>query len=393
MKWFTYLLRHGIVVALVIGIAIAYVYRQQLFPKFFEQGTEEITVATHADEGQSSESAMDVSTSNQADKTSQQDSPVPGQAVTATSADVRSANDAAVKSKESMPSDITSGMSPAAKATAQKETADVSQAGQQNVVPETGVSLEAGVALDNLDANVAMADKGKQVRPANTATAAQGGAATTPSTKQPGSSTVNKDAAHPVDRAAGMMKDPLNTTSGMMQNPAQAMSGMMKPVTPGSGVATDSASTQTQPIAPGVSTNQGQSLDRLADANRSPMPAPPTTATAQRPEVSLQQRYYQIINQARQAYWQGQIQQSVDYYQQAIKLMPAYPDGHGELGNVYYSQGEWDKSGESLYQAAIRLLDKGRSDKAYNMLMIIRGLQHERAAELEKRIQAQQSER
>jgi uncharacterized protein HemY len=71
--------------------------------------------------------------------------------------------------------------------------------------------------------------------------------------------------------------------------------------------------------------------------------------------------------------------------------MPETPDGYGELGNVHYAQGEWDKAGESLYQAAIRLLDKGRSDKAYNMLSIIRGLQHERAAELEKRLQAQQS--
>ncbi len=96
---------------------------------------------------------------------------------------------------------------------------------------------------------------------------------------------------------------------------------------------------------------------------------------------------------ARKAYWQGQYEQSENYYKQAIEAEPANPDSYGELGNVYYSQGLWDESGENLYQSAIRLLDQNRPDKAYNMLSIIQGLKHKRGAELETRLQEFQSKK
>jgi tetratricopeptide (TPR) repeat protein len=147
---------------------------------------------------------------------------------------------------------------------------------------------------------------------------------------------------------------------------------------------------QVQPSAPGAAPVQRQAYPGWPGAYRQPQqPAAAATTPALGPEASSQQEYQQVINKARHAYWQGQYQQSVSLYEQAIKLMPETPDGYGELGNVHYAQGEWDKAGESLYQAAIRLLDKGRTDKANNLLSIIRGLQHERAAELEKRLQAQ----
>lgn len=37
MKWFSYIFRHGFIIVLVCAISITYVYRQQLFPAFFEK--------------------------------------------------------------------------------------------------------------------------------------------------------------------------------------------------------------------------------------------------------------------------------------------------------------------------------------------------------------------
>ncbi len=277
----------------------------------------------------------------------------------------------------------------------QQDVADVAKPDQQPVVEKT--PHEAGIATDKSDPRVSMVDEGSPVGPAKSAKAEQDSAVATRTPQQPGTATVNEEAAGPARMASGMMKDPLKTMSGMMQNPAQTMSGMMNPAAPGSsGVSKDSENTQTQTLAPEASTGQRQIAEGHAPAYRPqmsapPPPLPPVTATGQQAEIPPQQQYYQIINKARHAYWQGQYQQSVEDYQQAIELMPESPDGHGELGNVYYAQGEWDKAGESLYQAAIRLLDKGRSDKANNMLSIIRGLRHERAMELEKRLQTQRS--
>ncbi len=97
-------------------------------------------------------------------------------------------------------------------------------------------------------------------------------------------------------------------------------------------------------------------------------------------------QYLTVINKARQVYWQGKYKESIGYYKQAIKLIPENPEAYGELGNLYYSQGEWQKAGESLYQSASRLLDNGLTGKVYHLLTIIRGLKPERAKELENRL-------
>jgi hypothetical protein len=406
MKWLTYLLRHGIVVALVVGIAIAYVYRQELFPMFYEQGAEEISVASQADEGPSTDAAKDVATSADAAMTGSQDSSTTAPLV----ADETPTIDASKQTRPTMapeaqqmapeaqqsvtqPADQAAKMATTDQSVKDVQSADAGSSSDKLAAqmparsPETTMTAQKDVAA----ASAPMADKGSPLEPAKIAGAGQDSAATTQGPEQSATSSVNKGSADPARMATGMMQDPLRSMSGMMQNPQQTMPGMMTPAAPGTGAAAkDSANTQAQAPAPGTAARQTQMAPRYSPAYRQQMPAPPATATMQRPEVTPQQQYTQIINRARQAYWQGQYQQSINYYQQAIKLMPESADGHGELGNVYYTQGEWDKAGESLYQSAIRLLDKGRSDKAYNMLSIIRGLRHERAAELEKRLQAQQ---
>ncbi len=545
MKWFKFLLRHGLVVAVVVGIAIVYVYRQQLFPKFFESGTEEISVAQKADEAPSTTSDKDVVTPDAGVTSDSKDLPVVGHAEPASPAPVADRQPVVTAPIEQTHVESTATMPPSTVAP-QQQVADIAETPPQAVIKAT--PTEAGIAIDKPASGVAMSDQGSLEANVKTAQPEQDKAVAASGSEQADAAAPNKGSIDPAKMASGMMKDPIKSMSGMMQNPSQAMSGMINPSAPDSSAAAQSpAQTKTQTATPGASPDQGQAYpgpgaygqqrpaptggmqqpqstatgvtpgqDRVypgwpgaygqqrpapAAGMQQPQPqstapgvspdqdqaypgpgaygqqrpaptggmqqpqpttpgvspgqgraypgwpgaygqqrpaptagmqqpqsqpqpqpqpqpttpgvspgqgrvypgwpgaygqqrpAPTATAPAQTPEQSSRQEYQQIINKARQAYWQGQYPQSAKYYQQAIDLLPESPDAHGELGNLYYDQGEWDKAGESLYQAAIRLIENGRSDKAFTMLSIIRGLKHKRADELEKRLQGQRSAR
>jgi len=134
----------------------------------------------------------------------------------------------------------------------------------------------------------------------------------------------------------------------------------------------------------------------LTEANTTSLPTDASAQTGKTNEratmdeaqdnASQQQRYLELLNNGRQAYWQGQYEQAVNSYQQAAELQPDNPDIYGELGNVYYRQGDWENAGESFYQAAVRLIKLNRPDRAAYMLSIISGLKKERATELQEQL-------
>lgn len=409
MKWFSYLLRHGIVVALVVGIAITYVYRQQLFPKFFEQ-EDELSLAGNADKDvQDSVSKENLApdaplaTSDTDDRQAMRNTQTikeepagkvssvqPGDSADAGQAgkDMHSATTGRMPDQVEIQPGPQAGQLAAKTAPRQEQVA--TQPGQHQST--ASMPIEAGVAIDKpVPGTVPLAQHGS-TEPAGAATRSADRKATTEDVAQD-KVPASKDSAHPVDMAAGMIKDPARSLSGMMQNPGQAMTGMMNRVVPGGKTApadqAEAGVQQAQPDKPGPVPDRLQQQAGSVDANRPQMAAPPMAMQSR--ELPPKQKFYQLINKARHAYWQNRYQESVSYYQQAIKLMPDSPEGYGELGNVYYTQGEWDKSGENLYQSAIRLLDQGRADKAHSMLLIIRGLKHERADDLEQRLQALQS--
>jgi hypothetical protein len=97
-----------------------------------------------------------------------------------------------------------------------------------------------------------------------------------------------------------------------------------------------------------------------------------------------------LLREARLAYQRNALPEAEQLYQQLIEIAPEDPNAYGELGNVYYVQGQWEQAGEAYYQAAMRLLDAGQTSQVEYLLRIIQGLSPARAKKLQNRLAGQQ---
>ena len=111
-------------------------------------------------------------------------------------------------------------------------------------------------------------------------------------------------------------------------------------------------------------------------------PASEPAATGQVGKVST----YQVLAAAREAFWLRDYVVAERHYNELISLDPANPDGYGELGNMYFSQGEWEKASVAYYEAGVRLLSEGMVSEAQQLVEVIRGLNGTQADDLEKEI-------
>jgi hypothetical protein len=103
------------------------------------------------------------------------------------------------------------------------------------------------------------------------------------------------------------------------------------------------------------------------------------------------EKAYQLLASAREAYWLRDYEKAESDYRNLIKLEPDNPDGYGELGNMYFSQGQWDEAATAYYEAGQRLIGQGLLDQAEELVAVIRGLNGARADELEQKITAARS--
>ena len=92
---------------------------------------------------------------------------------------------------------------------------------------------------------------------------------------------------------------------------------------------------------------------------------------------------YQLLAAAREAYWLRDYEQAEQHYRALIAMDPENPDGYGELGNMYFSQGDWEKAATAYYEAGVRLVDQGLTDHAMQLVEVIRGLDGNQASQLE----------
>jgi hypothetical protein len=95
---------------------------------------------------------------------------------------------------------------------------------------------------------------------------------------------------------------------------------------------------------------------------------------------------YKVMAKAREAFWLRDFDTAEQQYRTLTQLEPDNPDGYGELGNMYFSQGKWDEAAAAYYEAATRLLDEGLVVQAREMLEVIRGLNGPQASDLEAQI-------
>jgi tetratricopeptide (TPR) repeat protein len=97
---------------------------------------------------------------------------------------------------------------------------------------------------------------------------------------------------------------------------------------------------------------------------------------------------YQLLAAARESFWLRDYEGAERQYRQLIGVEPENPDGYGELGNMYFSQGEWDAAASAYYQAGVRLITAGQLSQASELVDVIRGLDGARADDLDQLITA-----
>jgi tetratricopeptide (TPR) repeat protein len=121
--------------------------------------------------------------------------------------------------------------------------------------------------------------------------------------------------------------------------------------------------------------------------------APDTAAdTGQaRAEPAATTTPYRVLAAAREAYWLRDYAAAEQKYQELIALDPDNPDGYGELGNMYFSQGDWEKASAAYYEAGTRLATEGLYDRARQLVEVIRGLNGGQADDLEQQIEVAES--
>jgi len=108
---------------------------------------------------------------------------------------------------------------------------------------------------------------------------------------------------------------------------------------------------------------------------------PPQANTRTEPEAP-----YKVLAKARESFWLRDFETAEQLYRKLTQLEPDNPDGYGELGNMYFSQGKWDEAATAYYEAGTRLLDEGLVSQARDMLEVIRGLNGPQASDLEAQI-------
>jgi predicted Zn-dependent protease len=99
-----------------------------------------------------------------------------------------------------------------------------------------------------------------------------------------------------------------------------------------------------------------------------------------------QEKPYQLLADAREAYWLREYDTAESKYLALTRLEPDNPDGYGELGNMYFSQGKWDQAATAYYAAGVRLVEQGLLEQAEELIAVIRGLNGANADDLEQKI-------
>jgi len=93
-----------------------------------------------------------------------------------------------------------------------------------------------------------------------------------------------------------------------------------------------------------------------------------------------------LLRSARLAFNQGELDVAVSKYNELIELENDEADFYGELGNVYYAMGSWDKAGVAYYEAATRLIETGQLAQVGYLQRVLQGLDAERAEKLNKQM-------
>lgn len=325
------LLSHGFAVAVVVLLAIGLIYRGELFPDL--QRPAFLTADSGTVPADGTESADD-----------QPETPPIQEPESAQTSTV----DMAVTEPPAAPAEAGSGV-PAEEAAASPATetpAPVALPGDE--VPADEVAAMAPPSTVESPGHPEMTDTGTREEPAM----------------------VPESAAHTEvePTATGQMPTIPPVTTSV---PGSMKAGIAPPAETGQ-AATD-LTTESQ---------AGESLSAATD--EVPGAAPESSPSVATPEAK---RPYELLAAAREAYWLHDYDLAEENYRKWAELEPDNPDGYGELGNLFFSQGKWEEAASAYYEAGVRLVKSGNIQPARELLEVIRGLNGAQSEDLERLIQ------
>ena len=264
---------------------------------------------------------------------------------------------------------------------------------------ENSTPAEAPQATATVDSSDDSADQTTEDTPVNTDDAAVDGSATTvgsaPATTDADSnddSTVQASAETIIatdDTTVVETETKVETASETIDTDSDVDSTVQTPA--GTTTSTDTAvavetipAVETAPITATEATTPAASDAPAAE----PLAAPVTEDAPQTIAGATSETPYEVMAKAREAFWLRDFEQAEQQYRKLTQLDPDNPDGYGEMGNMYFSQGKWDESAAAYYEAGTRLLQDGLVQQARQMVDVIRGLNGAQADDLEAQIDA-----
>lgn len=390
MNLFARILSHGFALIVVALLAIGLIYRGDLFPDMelpaflaFDQTQEDAAddeTDTDSLEEPDQAAADDAERAAGGPATGAAISPQPIESPRRAAPDVDSAEDQAVPASTAdtgvVPGTVAGDMDEAASAV--DTVGDAVSTAADTAATTADRAAETGIAMPAADV------AGEQDDRVSTAVDA---AATSADRAAEATVAVPADvdaAATSADRAA----EAAVTVPAAVDAPATdavEVPGLLPPVDTAAQGAAQTAATAVErparadagvvPAAEGVA-----APDVTVSAEDEQAMLPPLAAAA--PAVDEAVSTYRLLAAAREAYWLRDYATAEQKYQAMIELDPNNPDGYGELGNMYFSQGKWDLASAAYFEAGKRLADEGLLTEAQQLVDVLKGLQGPQADEL-----------
>ena len=103
-------------------------------------------------------------------------------------------------------------------------------------------------------------------------------------------------------------------------------------------------------------------------------------------EMAVGGRQGDLLNQARRAYWNDEPDSAVSLYETLIQEFPHNPDYLGELGNVYFQQGNKALAAQAYFEAAVRLENQGERSRAERLQELLQKIDPAYATALDEHL-------